>query len=385
MATSKMKKTRQFIHALATFLGTIIGVGIFALPYNYIKAPGLSIVILILSAAILGSIYIAYLDLIFEKGIGFHQLPGIVKKLFGQRWQNLVTILLSLSRSGILFLYMLIGGDFGHLVIKNLFGIEVSRIVISMAIFFLASLAIRRKIKFLARIQFWLSLFIILTIAVVSGIGLARIGLSDLSFIGELSSGDLGISEKLGIIGVIYGTSIGALSGIAAVPSMKGLIENENKLRLVTSLAGLIATLVYTGFALFVITNSSSVTPDALSGLGSNWWVSLMAAVGLVCVVTSYLSLGNSLFEIFNIDYKASENIAWLMTFIPPTLLLLSGFDNFAEFAALIGGAIGGIESIIILVCYWVEEKRIGELTGKLKFFIVVAGIVLGFGVFLSI
>lgn len=382
---NKSNQVKLSIAATATMLGTIIGVGIFALPSIYSQAPGLSLVLLGISALILILKDFLYLDLIFEPGIGVHQLPGIVKKLFGKKVQTFITLLVTFSRTGYMFLYTLIVGNFATLVLENIFDIKISRILLSITITFISSLAIRKKIKFLAKIQLYLSIIMVAIVGVISWFIVLRNGLPDLSYLGQLKTGNLSTWQILSAIGIIQGISMGALTGTTAIPSLKQLVNNEKRLRFVTAIATVIAGVVYTGFVLFVLSNSTNVSQDALSGLDPMWAANLFAAAGILCIITSYLSLGNSMYEIFHIDHKISGNISWLLTFLPATLLVLTGFENFSRTAAVSGSIIGGIEGLVILVCYWKEEKLLKELTPLLKIGIVALGIILSAGIILSL
>ncbi|MBN2100266.1 hypothetical protein JW710_00005 [Candidatus Dojkabacteria bacterium] len=380
------KTASKFIQAIALMLGTIIGSGIFSLPYSFNKAPFLSIIILCGSALILIGQYFIYLDLVFEPGIGVHQLPGIVTKLFGKKARLFTTIITIISRTGTLFLYIILLGDFTSILLKNLLDIEIGKAVTALVIAFVGSLAIRKKLGFLSKIQVYLSLALALPLAVVSWYGIFKHGLSEsLRDLAQNEIIEMSPWDALKAVGLIYGTGFAALTGTSSVPSLKRILNNEVILRITSVIATIVSVFIYTGFAFFVILNSDIVSTDGLSGLNTPWQATIFAGVGIICIITSFLSLGNSLFEIYNIDHKIPANISWLLTIIPPALLLLFRIGSIPEITALVGGTFGGIEGIIMFACYWKEEKKIGELTGWLKAGIIIIGTIIGIGVFLSL
>lgn len=376
-----MKKT--FL-AVATLIGTIIGVGIFALPYAYNQYPPISLIMLVFAGLILLNIYYFYIDMISEKGMGVHQLPGIVNKLFGKQAQNVTAVFLLLARTAVLFLYTLTIGDFISILGENILGIQLPYKIISISIVFIISLILRGRIKSVSKSQLWLSWAIVLIILGTSTIGLfSRVldPFESISWPQKSLDGD-GFLYK---IGILYGTSIGALSGIAATPSLKEIIKGRKNLMRVAVIGTSLVVLIYAAFILFVINSSTTVSMDALRGLGNHWWVDLLVTGGLICLTTSYLGLANSLFEVYVLDFKFNINLAWALTFFPPVLLYLTGFGDFVRLVALVGGVIGGIEGLIILASYWKEEKGVNQLTNWKKLWIIVIGTILIIGIGLSL
>jgi hypothetical protein len=112
--------------------------------------------------------------------------------------------------------------------------------------------------------------------------------------------------------------------------------------------------------------------------------VTLIAVAGFVSVLTSYLGVGFSLYEVYHQDFLLSDFVSWLLTFAPPAIIFLSGIDNFTEIAAVIGGAIGGSEGIIILATYWKTEETHRVFPTSKKILAIITGIVLAIGLVLT-
>lgn len=384
------KKSNTFIAALASFLGTTIGVGIFALPYTYKDSYLASLLVLVGTGLILMSLYKMYIEILLEKGIGIHQLPGIVSKIWGKRAKNAVGIVLILGRTGIMFLYTIILADFGSLLLENVLNISISPFIISSVVTFIVSLAIVRHARFKSKIELYLSSAILGIIGVISTSGILLSLLSDTSaleqlFIVDTVLNSTSFSGSMNQLGVIYGVTIGALSGIAAIPALKEISNDKKILTRVTRVGTFIVIVLYALFALFVITASDQVTQDALHGLGDEWWVTILAFAGFISILTSYLGVGFSLFEVYLHDYSLPKITSWLLTLLPPIILLATGFDDFVAIAALVGGVIGGTEGLIILASYWKLENSNSSFPITKKIPIVLTAIILALGLLLVI
>ena len=107
-----MKDIFVFLKALAVFLGTVIGVGIFGLPFVAMKA-GFFVVVLYF---VLIAIFVISINWLYAKVVlgtkGIHRLPGYVGQYLSPFWQKLVFLVVSLGLFGSLLAYLIIGGQF---------------------------------------------------------------------------------------------------------------------------------------------------------------------------------------------------------------------------------------------------------------------------------
>lgn len=384
------EKKGEFISSLAAFTGVTIGVSIFALPYIYSGALAASLLILAATALVLISLYTMYIDLILEKGIGVHQLPGIAGQIWGKKVKNAVAVILMLGRTGIMFLYTVILGSFGALILESFFNITISPVLIGSIATFLASLAITRKIEFLSTISLYLSAIIIIVIGSASIMGIAFSWSISADNILGLFSQDAVLNNSTFIggmrtLGPIYGVTIGAMSGIAGIPALKKISSDKGTLHAVIRVGTCLVMVLYALFAIFVILYSDTVSQDALHGLGNVWWVHILTITGLLSVLTSYLGIGFSFFEVYHQDYLLSKPLSWFLTFAPPMLLYLIGIDDFSHIAAMIGGLVGGTEGMIILASYWKVEATHRYFPASKKLLVIVTAVVLTIGLLLTI
>jgi tyrosine-specific transport protein len=107
-----MKKITVFLKALSVFLGTVIGVGIFGLPFVAQKA-GFFVVLgyflFMVLVAILTHLFFGEVALDTKK---IYRLPGYVGEYLGQRWKKLSFFITATGLFGALLAYLIIGGQF---------------------------------------------------------------------------------------------------------------------------------------------------------------------------------------------------------------------------------------------------------------------------------
>ena len=113
---------KKLIFALATYTGTIIGAGIFCLPYVASQAGVWPMIIyflvigtVILSAALLFGQVVAVTK-------GRHRLPGYANIYLGKKAKHFVFITSTLGLIGTLLTYIIIGGEFLHGIFGQLLG-----------------------------------------------------------------------------------------------------------------------------------------------------------------------------------------------------------------------------------------------------------------------
>jgi tyrosine-specific transport protein len=101
-----------FFKAISILLGTIIGVGIFGLPFVAMKAGFLVMVTyLFIISGVIFLIHFLYGEIVLateEK----YRLPGYVEKYLGFKWKNFSFMVIAIGLWGALLAYLIIGGEF---------------------------------------------------------------------------------------------------------------------------------------------------------------------------------------------------------------------------------------------------------------------------------
>lgn len=322
--------------------GTIIGAGVFALPYTF-KFSGISLgaIYLLLAALAYIAVYLMYIEIITNTS-GDHRLVGYSRIYLGN-WAGILAILMTIIE-GILVLtiYLILSESFAHLLARS--GSGMFKIVI---FWFFSSAVILLGLKKIAKVELAITFGLLGIFALVLGFGLANLGgVSGADFI-----------PVLGNIFLPFGPVLFALSGRAAIPALARLGGSVKK-TVVWGVA--IPALVYLLFAFSVIAISPIVTEDAITGLRSglpSWASWMLGLLGLLALISSYLTIGYDVDKSLETDLKASYWTRFALVMLGPVVLYFGGIRDLLPTISLTGGIFIALESILI-VWIWLRMKK---------------------------
>ncbi len=348
-------KRFKLLGPLGLLIGTIIGVGMFGLPYVGYHAGLLTLVISF--AVAVGLLYViseAYGRIIIGTS-GRHRLPGYVEKYLGYNWKQAALLTVTVGIWGSILSYVLVGGEF----LSNLFEplIGGSPLFYSLAFFSLGAWLIHRDARMIARAEVVLmSLFVVMT-AVFVIFGWPKIDWPALKLFSRTN------------LLLPYGVTLFALWGINVLPDVSELVAAQHRLlRRVTIISLLTATVIYLIFTVVIVgISGSGVTGDALGGLTGVIAQKILLVgylFGVIATFTSYIGLGLDLKKVFMYDYGQHALIATLLTCLVPLALFLGGLKNFISVISVVGGVILGLEGILILSMYVTFARRQRRLLG---------------------
>ena len=110
------------ILALATFLGTVIGVGLFGLPYTASKIGFIPIIFYFIGLCLLAIIiHLLYGEVVLRTN-GRHRLPGYAEIYLGKGWKLVSAISAIAGLTGAILAYIVIGGQFLTDLFEPIFG-----------------------------------------------------------------------------------------------------------------------------------------------------------------------------------------------------------------------------------------------------------------------
>jgi len=334
----------MFFNAIFLLVGTTIGAGFFSLPYVFsLSGPLISVLGLIGLTAITLIINFFYAQTIL-KTKGDHQLPGYAKKWLGSKGQKLALLAITLSTSGALFAYIILGGDFLSLYLN-----QPPSIHHSLLFFLLGSIFVLRGVKSISKIEEVLTLVLVL-------LALA-IPLSGIKFF-EIENLKIVPTSRL----AFYGPVLFSLSGLAVIPEIEEVVRNKRKLLTrVVILGTIIPAIVYLVFGLGVfLISGAATTADALSGLVA-WSPELVKAgalIGILATFTSFISLSNVLKEVFYRDVKLSPKLATLLALVPSFVATFASSRWFLQVISLTGSITIGLSGIVVCL---ISLKANGE------------------------
>ena len=326
------------IHATSTLIGTIIGAGIFGIPFVVMKS-GITIgLINIIVIAILILITMLYLGEIALRTNQNHQLTGYAEKYLGAKGKILMLFAMAFGIYAAVLAYLIGTGE----SLSFLFFNSTSHVLqFGILFWILMSIISYFGLKALEEGEFLgVSIIIILVIA-ISFFFANKIDLSNLA-----QQNSKSIKDYFAPFGVIFF----AFLGYTTIPEVKRILKNHKKemKRSIIS-AIIICTIIYTLFTLIVIGFKGTDTPQvATIALGKPF-----IFLGILTMMTSYLALSIALMDIFQLDFNQTKSKSWFYTIsVPIIFFILLELLNAAHFTNIIGlgGVItGGISTILIL------------------------------------
>lgn len=338
----------KFRHATALLVGTMVGVGIFGIPFVFVKAGiwmGALWLILLAGLTMLYDLMYAEVTLRTQ---GIHQTAGYANIWLGPWAKRVAGLANVLSGYGALLAYMIIVGEFLHNVLSRYIAIDPDWYSILFAVGW--SLLVLVKLRTVAVVDQAMMVLFGLTVAIILGSGIPHIDLGNFRT----------VTWEYWFLP--YGVIMFALSGANSIPIQRQLLIGREKIMrpaIITAIS--ITALLYLLFALTVAGVSGDITtPDAIGGLYDILGpaiVILGSIFGIMTISTAFLMMAEGLHEMFNIDYKIPAIPAWLLVIIPPLLFFSSGLRNFIDVIGLVGSVAVGLLSIIVLGA-WLRARR---------------------------
>ena len=339
----------NFIKALSLFVGTMIGVGIFGLPYVASKS---GFFVLLFYFLFIGTVGIVIHLIIGDVIVGTkekHRFPGYVYKYLGKRWGRTSLASMCFGLFGAQLAYLIIGGTF----LQGLTGSALGpNILIYVLIFFiLGSFLIYRGIKGIALTSFlilliFFGLLLFLCFKAIPAIQVSNFFNFDFNY-----------------LILPYGIVVFALWSSAILPEVKEILKGSRKeLRKIIYSGFLVSAITYLLFVSLVFGVSGNATSqDAFSGLvgkmGSGV-IYLGFVFGLITCFSSLIALGLTLKKIFLYDMHMSKNISWLISAFVPLILFLVGLRQFIQIVSLTGALSVGLEGFIVILLYRTYLKK---------------------------
>ncbi len=342
-------KKRVFWRAVQPFIGSVIGVGIFGLPYVFSQSGfAIGATWLVALALVYMLVLAAYSEVIVTTR-GKHHLAGLTKKYLGKHWTWAAFITIAASSWGALLAYLILGGGFLHALISPLLGGSV--FTYQIIFYTICSLLLIGGLGFIVRLEgIFVALLFILLALILTG-STPHIDLTNLTSI----TTDHWFTP--------FGVVIFALGGAAVVPEMAQVLGRQKRLlprAIITGVAIVsVVYLIFTG--IIVAVSGAGTTQDAITGLGAvvgEWVLLIGSLIGLFSVFTSFLILGMSFMDMLTIDYKRRYMTSWAVVISVPMALFLLNIREFIEVVGFVGGVFGGCASLLIIATYLSAKKH---------------------------
>jgi amino acid permease len=377
MAEVFWQKFKNCIYPIATLSGTIIGVGLFSLPYITSKV-GLWVM---LGYFLVFGTLVIFVHLFFGelalKTPDYKRLPGFAKIYLGNWGEKVAYTSIILGTFGTILAYLIVGGEFLTELLSPIFG--GGNLFWTIIYFLAGAMLIFLGIKAITKVEFWglVSFFLILFLIFFRGRYLINI---ENLFIGNWTPPT---HHPLGIENFFlpYGVVLFSLWGADLIPEVEEMLgEKKELMRKIIPVSILIPIFIYLFFIYLILgITGPQTTESALAGLKNflgNGIVSLGFLFGILTTFTSFIALGLTLKKVFWYDLKIGKNLAWAITCFIPLILFLIGIKQFIPVISFVGTTMLGIDGILILLMY---HKKIKNQKSKIKNLLVYHSILVFF------
>ncbi len=327
----------------ALLIGTIIGAGVFGLPYTFMLA---GFPLGVLSLIIAEILMIITSLLLIEMGRKGDEIPDILERYIGRWGKALTSISLIFLTVGAISAYNQGIGE----SLEILFGIS-RWITLPILIIFMSLLSFR-GIRSVAKGEGILVSFLIVFMLSLSIFLLPNVRVENLRYINPR------------YFFYALGAAIFAVSGYSAVPELLK-IGDKRKGYIAVLLAHLFVFFVYIFFSMAFIGNyGKSLSQLAVENLsGALEILGLLTAV--VAMLTSYMALGFVLYNVYKDSLKIPWQISLILTYVIPFFISMFSGAGFADIISITGGIAMPLTGTLVGLAYMRYSKgKLGRFLG---------------------
>ncbi len=329
--------------AALLLIGTIVGVGMFGIPFVFARAGFLigAIELLLIAAAVL-LVHLAYAEVVLRTH-EIHRLPGYVARYLPSLvWPSRLSHLFGLS--GALLAYIVIGGFFLGELLHAL--LPVIPPAIGPVVFYLIGMAvIGGSIRLGGLVNGMLTIGLAAVTLILVGMLWPKVSAASLAAWHPLQAA------------LPYGVLLFAMAGMAVIPDARRLLgPGAGRLGRIILFGTLGAAALYFLFAYVVVgATGEATTPDAISGLAIRFgpeYLLLGGLIGFLAAITSFIGLGIVLEGMLSSDFGIRPTLATILTAAIPAVLYALGVHDFIRIIGLVGAVAIGFDSIMVLILH---------------------------------
>jgi tyrosine-specific transport protein len=346
-----LKNPNKFWYAVATLVGSTVGVGIYGIPFAFQKAGfGIGFLFLIALSGIILLTNLLYGEVVLRTHQR-HQFIGYANKYLGPAAKKIALFEFLIAVYGGLIGIIVISGGFLSNILAPF--LHNSPMFFSTLFVLVASLLVLLGLRTVSKFDFLMMLVFVGIVSLIGVWGAHHLVLSNYIF-------------GMGSFWFLpFGVVLFAMNSLPGIPLVREvLVGNEGKFKKAILVGTAIPAVLYLVFAFFIVgVSGDSTTPDAISGLLSSLGpkvVFIGSLFGFLTSSTIFLNLGTALNESMREDFHFKKGWAWLLAIIPPYVLFAAGVRNFIDIIGLVGGVAVSLEAILLIFIY-VKAKKSGE------------------------
>ena len=378
---SPINRMKNFILATSTLIGTIIGVGMFGLPYAAAQAGwGLTLVYLLVLGAVVTLMHLIYGEIVLRTQAK-HRLVGYAEVYLGRSGKFIGSIIFFVTLYLALLVYLIIGGEFLSLILSGVWNISPTNGAMMVAL--LGFGVVFRGLKLTGALEFVMAAGLIVLILGLAGYAFEFTQTESLSLLSPARD-----------VFLPYGVILFALAGGSAIPEIRNFFTGGRGgvLKTVIITGTLVPVLVYALFITAVLSLSGQNTsPETLAGLTpilGPTGVKFGALMGFLAVITSFFTIGLNIQNSFRLDFGLSKLLSRVLTAGVPVALFFYGYKNFINILSFTGAVLGGLEGLLLL-WIWRRSRKKGTRNPEYQLklntgLIVLLALVFGVGIIYS-
>lgn len=332
------------IRAAGTMVGSIVGAGVFGLPYAFAQS-GASIgaAWLLGLGAVSLLLFLMYAEVIIQTP-GTHRLGGYAEQYLSPAWKSIATAVLAAAQIGAMLAYAVLGGRF----LFSLFGPWFGGTELVYALLLTAGVGALtwRGTKVASRAE-----------GILVGVLLFLFLLATLASLPHIAIGNLLTVQWENAL-LPYGVVLFALTGIGAIPEMKDILGHKDLPRLPHAVTFGLFTIVglYLAFALAVLgVTGAGTTPTAFTGLFTVLgpaFRGISALLGSLTIFSIFAMTSLQLQNSLAIDMRVPRRASWAVAVLVPGLLYVAGLREFIGIIGFVGSVFSGLIGIFVVVLY---------------------------------
>lgn len=339
-------KISKNILAGATLVGTVIGAGVFGIPYIFAKSG----VLVCLAYFLVLGVVVGFLHLFLGEAIlrtnQKMRLVGLAELYLGKKAKVLAVGAVFVGVVGSLLVYLILAGDFLQIIFP-----QMPSMGFSVLFWLIMALVILAGIGTVVVSEFLMTAFLILAGFLIFGFCLPKISLANFTLVSDQN------------LFLPFGVFFFSLVGWSAVSEASDILANKKNLKKVIIASLVFCVLFYLAFGLSISgVLGQNTTQEAMAGLAAifqnRFFAILLGLFGFLAVATSYLTLSNYLKNILFLDYKMPRAWGFALALLSPIALFLLGLREFLPVISFLGAFIGLLEGSLILLIFQRAKKQ---------------------------
>lgn len=333
------------ITSFATFCATIIGVGLFGLPFAASKI-GYYPMLVYFGVLTIASILVnqIYAEICLRTSSN-HRLPGFAGIYLGKRAKIISIFSTIIGLLGSNLAYIVVGGTFLFYLLNPVFG--QSETVYIIAFFVPGAILALLDSKSFSRTELGGLVIISLIVIFMLFSSLPKIDIENMLY----------YDFSLRNLFLPYGVILFSLSGMSIIPEVIERLKPETKnAKEIIALGIVFCAAIYIVFTFLVLgVTGKNTTEDALTGLNNFLGNKILIAgyaLGVLATFTSYISSAITIKKIFIYDINFKPLLAWGLAISIPIMLFLFGVNDFIMIISFVGAVTMGIDSFMVFLIY---------------------------------